>query len=307
MEKIKQSNISQINSGIIETSRYSNRPLRALLLIYAAYSLCVLIVGFILYGLFKLPKEFSDSTNSSTVILFTVCNIVAYLFVPFFLQIPYGKRTFRNYLIDIRITSFKPFWKLLFITFMCLMILILCQGTGSVVYRLSEGNPLTFEFIGKVFNLASALPPKSLLIITVFYSMFEEVCFRGVFLTMLLRKYSINYAVFYSALAFGVAHIFAFFAGGHFLETLAQVIWAFIYGIFYGYIFIKTGSLWPSMIIHWLSNVFQSSLTEYWTIAPVIERSIYGIIFGYGLAAILSIFFVRYYTSKWPFKYNYVC
>jgi hypothetical protein len=124
---------------------------------------------------------------------------------------------------------------------------------------------------------------------------------------MLLRKYSRNYAIFFSALAFGLAHIFALFAGGEIITTLAQVIWAFIFGIFYGYIFVKTGSLWPSMVIHWLSNVFQSTLTEYWLVAPVIVRSIYGIVFGYGLAAILSIYFVRYFTSKWPIKNNYVC
>jgi membrane protease YdiL (CAAX protease family) len=129
--------------------------------------------------------------------------------------------------------------------------------------------------------------------------MFEEVCFRGVFLTMLLRKHTPNYAIFYSALAFGVAHIFALFAGGDIITITGQVIWAFIFGLFYGYIFVKTGSLWPSMIIHWLSNVFQSSLTAYWLTAPVLERTFYGIVFGYGIAALLSIYWVRFFSSKW--------
>jgi membrane protease YdiL (CAAX protease family) len=280
-------------------SRYSQKPLRALLIIFAALSVCMFIVGFILYGILKFPKEFSNSDAFSTAILFTISNIIAYLFVPYFLRIPNGKRTFREYLGDIGLTRIQPFSQIFILTISCLLILILCQGSGSLVYRLTEGKPLTVDFLRKVFDLSLALPPKSILLFTVFYSMFEEVCFRGVFLTMLLRKYSQRYAIFYSALAFGVLHIFAVFTGGELVTTIAQVVWAFIFGIFYGYIFVKTGSLWPSMTIHWLSNVFQSTLTVYWVSAPVFERALFGIIFGYGLAAILSIFWVRFYSSKW--------
>jgi membrane protease YdiL (CAAX protease family) len=288
------------SNPVIAPSRYSQRPLAALFIIFGAYSACVFLVGFILYGLLKLPREFSNINAFPTVILFSVCNIFAYLFMPYILHIPYGKRTFREYLSDIGITRFRPFWRLIVLTISCLLILIACQGSGSVIYRLTEGKPVSFEFIGKVFDLSLALPPESWLLITVFYSMFEEVCFRGVFLTMLLRKYGQNRAIFYSALAFGAAHIFALFAGGNLVTIAAQVIWAFLFGLFYGYIFVKTGSLWPSMIIHWLSNVFQSSLTDYWSAAPVFERALFGIVFGYGLAALLSIFWVRFFASKWP-------
>jgi membrane protease YdiL (CAAX protease family) len=280
-------------------SRYSQRPVTALLLIYGAYSVCVFMVGFVLYGIFKLPREYSNIDACSTVILFSTCNVFAYLIMPYLLRIPYGKRTFKEYLSDIGFTRFRPFWQLSVLTISCLLILIVCQGSGSIIYRLTEGKPVSFEFIRQVFDLSQALPPESWLIITVFYSMFEEVCFRGVFLTMLLRKYGQNRAIFYSALAFGLAHIFALFAGGNVVITLAQVIWATLFGIFYGYIFVKTGSLWPSMIIHWLSNVFQSSLTAYWSTAPVFERAFYGIVFGYGIAALLGILWVRFFASKW--------
>jgi membrane protease YdiL (CAAX protease family) len=299
---MKESNqpIRKTTTDLISNpSRYSHKPLRALLIIFAALSVCMFIVGFILYGILKFPKEFSNSDAFSTAILFTISNIIAYLFVPYFLRIPNGKRTFREYLGDIGLTRIQPFSQIFILTISCLLILILCQGSGSLVYRLTEGKPLTVDFLRKVFDLSLALPPKSILLFTVFYSMFEEVCFRGVFLTMLLRKYSQRYAIFYSALAFGVLHIFAVFTGGELVTTIAQVVWAFIFGIFYGYIFVKTGSLWPSMTIHWLSNVFQSTLTVYWVSAPVFERALFGIIFGYGLAAILSIFWVRFYSSKW--------
>jgi membrane protease YdiL (CAAX protease family) len=298
-------NFNGNGSGIdrnIVPSRYSGRPLIALMLIYAAYSACVFVTGYFLFGILKLPGGFSDLNAWPTVILFTVCNVFAYLFMPYILRIPYGKRTFKEYLSDIGFIGVRPFWRLSVLTITCLLILIVCQGSGSLVYRFTEGKPVTSEFIRKVFDLSQAMPPESWLLVTVFYSMFEEVCFRGVFLTMLLRKYGQNRAIFYSALAFGAAHIFALLAGGNLVTTVAQVIWAFLFGLFYGYLFVKTGSLWPSLIIHWLSNVFQSTLTDYWLVAPVFERAFYGIVFGYGIAALLGIYWVRYFSVKWPIR-----
>jgi membrane protease YdiL (CAAX protease family) len=280
-------------------SRYAKQPWRALLIIIGIQPICLVLTGSILYGIFKQPKEFSNIESFSTAILFTVSNFLAYLILPFFLRIPNGKRTFKDYLRDIGLTKIHPFIKLLILTFSCLLILIICQGSGSIVYRLTEGEPLTLSFIGEVYNLSLSLPLKSMLLFTVFYSVFEEVGFRGVFLTMLLRKHSQRNAIIYSALAFGLVHIFSAFAGRAFILAIAQVIWASLFGLFYGYIFVKTGSLLPSMIIHWLINVFQAPLTAYQLTAPIMERALYGIVFGYGLATILLIFWVSYFSSRW--------
>jgi len=241
----------------------------------------------------------------STVALFTVGGFLAYIIVPFFLHIPKGKRTFKGYLDDIRLTRTRPFFRLLLLTLSCDFILILCQGTGSIVYRLSEGNPVNLEFIFRVFDLSLALPPKSVLLFAQFFSMFEEVAFRGVFLTMLLEnKYSQRKAIIYSAIAFGLMHLPGVFAGQTLVFTLGQVMWAFLFAIFYGYLFIKSGSLLPPMIIHWLSNVFQAPLTAYWQTAPEAVNALYGVVFGYGLAAFLLILWVRFFSARWLSESN---
>jgi len=94
-------------------------------------------------------------------------------------------------------------------------------------------------------------------------------------------------------------HLPAVFTGQSLVFTLGQVVWAFLFGLFYGYLFIKSGSLLPPMIIHWLSNVFQAPLTAYWQTAPEAVRALYGVVFGYGLAAILLILWVRFFAAKW--------
>jgi membrane protease YdiL (CAAX protease family) len=252
----------------------------------------------VLYGVFRLPMDISNMESFSTIIMFTVGNFLAYVLAPFFLRIPKGKRTFGEYLDDIRLTRTRPFFRLLFLTTSCVLILILCQGTFSIFYRLSEGKPVTLDFILGVYNLSLALPPASILLFAQFFSMFEEVAFRGVFLTMLLEKHPRRTAIIYSAIAFGVMHLLAIFTGRDLIHTLAQVVWAFLFALFYGYLFIKSGSLLPPMIIHWLSNVFQAPLSAYYRTAPDAVIAMGGI-FGYGLAALLLIVWVRFFAAKW--------
>jgi membrane protease YdiL (CAAX protease family) len=283
-------------------SRYTHHPWRALLVILGILPVCYGLVGLVLYGILRLPMDILNLESFSTITMFTLGNFLAYVLAPFFLRIPKGKRTFREYLDDIGLTRTRPFFRLLILTISCVLILILCQGTFSIVYRLSEGKPITLEFILRVYNLSLALPPASILLFAQFFSMFEEVAFRGVFLTMLLEKHSQHMAIIYSAIAFGVMHILAVFTGQELIDTLGQVVWAFLFALFYGYLFIKSGSLLPPMIIHWLSNVFQYPLTDYYyRTAPVAVIALGGIL-GYGLAALLLIVWVRFFAAKWLTK-----
>lgn len=185
------------------------------------------------------------------------------------------------------------------LTLSCVLVLIACQGTGSVVYRLTEGKPLTWAFVGHVFDLSLVLPPRSALLFAQFFSMFEEVAFRGVLLTMLLARHSPRRAIVLSALAFGLAHFPAVLAGQALVLTLGQVVWAFSFGLFYGYLFLRTGSLLPPMIVHWLSNVVRDPLTAYWHTAPLPVSTLYGVVFGYGLATLLLLPWVRFSCARW--------
>jgi membrane protease YdiL (CAAX protease family) len=266
----------------------------------AIQSVCHALVGLVLYGLLRLPRDLSNMESFSTIVLFTAGGFLAYVIVPFFLRIPKGRRTFREYLDDIRLTRVRPFAPLLVLTLTCDLILVLCQGSGSPVYRLTEGQPLMGEFVRRVFDLGAALPPRSSLLFAQFFSSFEEVAFRGVLLTMLLATLPQRRAIVFSALAFGALHPGSLAAGHALVLTLGQVVWAFLFGLFYGYLFIKSGSLLPPMIIHWLSDVFQAPLTAYWHSAPPAVGALYGVVFGHGLATLLFLLlWVRFVSARW--------
>jgi len=82
-----------------------------------------------------------------------------------------------------------------------------------------------------------------LLYVSILTPIVEEVVFRGFVLDVASERYGDWFAIFISALLFALVHLEA-----------VSVINAFIGGLIYGYIRIRTGSLWPSIILHFLWN-----------------------------------------------------
>ncbi len=71
----------------------------------------------------------------------------------------------------------------------------------------------------------------------------EEILFRGIVLKELLRKHSPKNAILISSVIFGIIH-----------GNLFQLVFATVLGIILGYVYYKTGSIFPGMLIHFLNN-----------------------------------------------------
>jgi len=102
-------------------------------------------------------------------------------------------------------------------------------------------------------------------------------------------------------LGFGLMHLLNLAGGRELVWVLGQVVWSFILGLFYGYIFVKTRSLLPLMIVHYLGNVFISSFTGYMQTRASIEiQALYGIIFSLGIIPTTwMILWTRFFVSGW--------
>ena len=73
---------------------------------------------------------------------------------------------------------------------------------------------------------------------------FEEIFFRGAIEGYLLRKWeNPRWAILVSALIFGLIHM-----------NPAQILFAFLFGIILGELYYRTGSLLPSIILHFINN-----------------------------------------------------
>lgn len=109
----------------------------------------------------------------------------------------------------------------------------------------------------------------------------EEMSLRGGVMQN-LRKYGDTFAVVMSAVVFGIMHM-----------NLVQAPFALIVGLGLGYITVKTGSMWPAIIVHAVNNLF-STMVSYlpeWGLSDMTVNLIYsfalyaflafGLVFGY--------------------------
>lgn len=254
--------------------------------------------GTVIFGMLGLPGTL-PTVQFAQGMLYHILTI--FLLVPFVLCLPKGKRTFRQYLDDIRLSRIQPFVRLVLLALSCYIILALSQIAASLVYRLSEGLPVTWGFIRRIIDISGDLPPGSLSLLISFPSAFEEAAFRGIVLTVFLNKYSEHKSIVFSSLGFGLMHVLNLANGADFIWVMGQVVWAFILGLFYGYVFVKTRSLLPSMIVHYLGNVFIGSLTGYMQSRASIEiQALYGVIFSLGIVpTTLMILWTRFFSSRW--------
>ena len=108
---------------------------------------------------------------------------------------------------------------------------------------------------GEMFlDSESSSDPLILLLLFVLLSiaapLFEEMIYRGYILSKLRVSFSDNISILLSGLLFGLAHWDPFFAPFDLYQTGAATIGGFLYG----WLRIRTGSLWPGIICHSLWN-----------------------------------------------------
>ena len=180
-------------------------------------------------------------------------------------------------------------------------VLALSQVAASFVYRLFEGQPIDWSFSQQVFDPSRDVPPASPSLLISIPSIFEEVAFRGIVLTVFLSKYSERKSIIFSSVGFGLFHLLSLAFGRELVWVMGQVVWAFTIGLFYGYVFVRTRSLLPPMTVHYLGNVFISSLTGYIQTRASIEiQALYGVIFSLGVVPVtLMILWTRFLSSRW--------
>ncbi|MEM8836816.1 MAG: CPBP family intramembrane glutamic endopeptidase [Pseudomonadota bacterium] len=109
-----------------------------------------------------------------------------------------------------------------------------------------------------------------LFVMTLFVGIFEELLFRGCVFHGLERWRGPITAVFVSAALFGAMHYVNWVNGQPLPDTNAQVIHAAGGGILYAAIMLRTGSIWPAILLHgfWDSAIFLFGFLDTKTAAP---------------------------------------
>lgn len=139
---------------------------------------------------------------------------------------------------------------------------VLWQGWRDVALdRFADGRgwrltwlPMLYIVVGLGVATYLGLPPATVLLLilvnTLFVGFSEELMFRGVLLQAFRHATSIWIAVLITCIAFGSIHSLNVFLTGDLRAALIQSSAAFLSGIVFIALRLRTGSLWPPIIVH---------------------------------------------------------
>lgn len=139
------------------------------------------------------------------------------------------------------ISKAKETWSPISTTYLALSIII-CLATIVIVEYVQSLMPWLPNIMEQTFDILQA-GWLGILCISIFGPIIEELVFRGAITRVLLKKYNPTKAIIISALIFGIIHI-----------NPVQVITATLIGLLLGWIYYKTASLIPCILIHIVNN-----------------------------------------------------
>ena len=191
------------------------------------------------------------------IVRFSTIGILALIIIPRILHLPKGNESIKEVSHTIKLDTVHPYKRNLVIGIGVTILSCLSALIGSL---------LTFKYTFDptiLFNTPGTHPGNGLgwfrIIEMLYPGIWEEVVFRGLIITLLLKKYPDKNAAIISSLAFGLAHfhnlIGAELTAYNVLFTCAQVVNAASLGYVLAYIYLKTESLFPGIIFHYLYDV----------------------------------------------------
>ncbi|MBD3196618.1 MAG: CPBP family intramembrane metalloprotease [Candidatus Lokiarchaeota archaeon] len=183
-------------------------------------------------------------------ISFSLLTIFWFIIVPKYLNLPEKNQTFKGYLNNINLNIDQPILKNIAIGLISFVIFIAITFIGGNLLGNYVFNPDIVFGTPTFFNFGWFL-----FIIMLIPGIWEEVSFRGVMIPMISKKYSRFTVILASGILFGLAHSTNFIiviAEGSPIPVIFQIFYAMFLGFAMAYMFIKTKSLLPPIILHYL-------------------------------------------------------
>lgn len=153
-------------------------------------------------------------------------------------------------------------------------------------YKFTQSIPALAEAYDKFVELLGSMMGgpfwSTFLLAAIFAPVFEEWLCRGMVLRGLLTKMKPGWAIVLSALFFAVIHM-----------NLWQALNAFLIGVLMGYVYYKTGSLWLTMLMHFVNNATSVILSQFTSLEEdaywfeTLDRTTYVLLYVLGVAVLV--------------------
>lgn len=219
-----------------------NRPLKNfldVLLCIAIFAVVQIFIQLAVAGIYSFVKEVDFTTvsdglaagkYSDLIVVSSVLSSVVTLLV-----FTFGKFAVisRNYLAS------HPWGTLAWVALLSLGLILPAEWVYErLQITMPESTEAMFEGIMR--------EPLGYMAIGIFAPVVEEIVFRGAILRILLGLFSRSWhwvAIIFSALIFGAIHL-----------NLAQGLHAFVIGLLLGWMYYRTSSIVPGILLHWINN-----------------------------------------------------
>lgn len=219
-----------------------NRPLKNfldVLLCIAIFAVVQIFIQLAVAGIYSFVKEVDFTTVSDGLAagkysdLIVVSSVLSSLVT--LLVFTFGKFAVisRNYLAS------HPWGTLAWVALLSLGLILPAEWVYErLQITMPESTEAMFEGIMR--------EPLGYMAIGIFAPVVEEIVFRGAILRILLGLFSRSWhwvAIIFSALIFGAIHL-----------NLAQGLHAFVIGLLLGWMYYRTSSVVPGILLHWINN-----------------------------------------------------
>jgi membrane protease YdiL (CAAX protease family) len=198
-------------------------------------ALAATLVPFLLLGLL----EYLPGTFFPTMAYFVAAGIWAMYVTPRVLGLPNGRKPFREYCADIRLLPVAPVGRNILL--------------GLVMAALTLSSILLATLLTRHFVLDWSFVPPLRWAKGLTRGVWEEVFFRGIMLAILLRFYSRRRAVLWMTTIFALVHLNIMDVT---FSAVIDVVSIFFIGLLFVYLVLKTGSLLPAIVFHYVHDIF---------------------------------------------------
>ena len=171
------------------------------------------------------------------LLLFFSLGVVALYLMPFVLGLPNGRKAFKEYCRDIRLLPVQPLGRNILL--------------GLLLAILTLSSILLASWLTGHFVIDGSTVPPLRWVKGLTRGIWEEVFFRGIILVLFMRLFPGRRAVLLSAFLFAMMHLSVLN-----LEVAIDLISLFFMGLLFAYVVLKTGSLLPAIIFHYVHDVF---------------------------------------------------
>lgn len=208
------------------------------------YFVASFAVSFLLAKFFKGFRYIVEEQLLSDA--YSVLASVLFIGLPFFIVYLILKRKKYSGILPLG-TTYNGKAAVYLVMMMLPVVLLTSMAVNMVSFTVQEMLGITFSS-GFEDMTVKGIPETVMCILStaVIPAIVEEISVRGVILQP-LRRYGDRFAIVASAVIFSLLH-----------GNMVQIPYTLFAGMYFGYVAVATGSLWPTIVLHFFNNLFSA-------------------------------------------------